>query len=99
MSCCAKRSISLATGLSPRRSLTGSIAVAAAASGVGGGAMPTSRSGRYLDFEWTGEQPLLLQGQTSGRHYRFTHRGCRQTIDPLDWAQMFRVPGLRHCGA
>lgn len=101
MSCCGQRRVGLATGLSPVKSpMTSPMTSGLREPGPVAPMTPggPASAGRSLEFERVAEGPLVVDGQASGRRYRFEARGSRVAVDRRDWAQMFRVAGLRHVG-
>jgi hypothetical protein len=99
MSCCGSRRPSLSAGLSTSRAsaLAGAGPGRAAAPVLEAVPAPLARArDRSLTFEYTGAGAFELHATGSGRSYRFAGPGDHVTIDPADWAQMFRTPWLRH---
>jgi hypothetical protein len=101
MSCCGSRRPSLATGLSAPRSQS----PARNAAATHGAAAPlplaparAAQPTRVMTFEYTGPASLSVRSSATGRQYHFAAPGARQTVDVLDWTQMFRISDLRHVG-
>ena len=64
------------------------VSTATAASAEATSPMKTARA-RY-----DGPHALSIRSATSGRHYRFEHRGAEQAIDTLDIALLRKIEGI-----
>jgi hypothetical protein len=75
-------------------------ASASAASGAASAAAPSLNAARGpgplgVTFVYDGVAGLIVSGRVTGRRYRFTERGARLVVDPLDAPHFDGTPKLR----
>jgi hypothetical protein len=87
MSCCGSKRQQVVAAALP----TAGIASAAASSGN----VARAPGPPGVMFVYDGVAGLVVSGRVTGRRYRFTERGARLVVDPLDAPHVDGTPKLR----